>query len=151
MATLFHLFPATIHPMVVHFTIATIFLAGLAGVMSLFYRRDHFVLISFLIMLILSFLAVAAAGAAGVISESYLPHIPQSVQGMLHQHKQYGEITGVFVTVALIMQAWRLLRRKAHTRPSYVAVISILIAVVLVSITGHLGGTMVYSHGLGVH
>jgi uncharacterized membrane protein len=146
-----HLFPATIHPMVVHFTIAIVYLAGFAGVMSLFIRKGDFFVKFFLIMLVFSVLATIAAGAAGVISESYISHYPSAIHEKLHDHKQYGVFTGVFVSIALLLQLWKSFKTREKMLPSWLAVIATLIAVVFVSMAGHLGGTLVYHFGFGVH
>jgi len=76
LTSLYHLFPATIHPMVVHFTIAVNFLASFIGLIGVFRRKDSWFSRGFFYLLILSILETIAAGVAGVISESYLPHIP---------------------------------------------------------------------------
>jgi uncharacterized membrane protein len=148
--SLYHLFPSTIHPMVVHFTIAIVYLAGLAGVVSIFYRKTDYAARSFLILLILSLFAVGAAGVAGAISGSYLNHVPGDAVHMLHTHKEYGEFTGIFVVLALVLQGWRFWKNRQNVEISILAVISCVIAVIMVTVAGHLGGTLVYSHGLGV-
>lgn len=142
---LYHMFPPTIHPMVIHFTISIIYLSGLFGLIGLFRRRDRFWVKAFVILLCLGIIATIAAGIAGVISESY-DTIPRSVQPMLNAHKRDGELTGVFVVFALIAQMF-LGRLK---RVSWLAWVLSIISMILVTITGHLGGTMVYQHGLGI-
>ncbi|MCL6600770.1 MAG: hypothetical protein K6T81_18850 [Alicyclobacillus macrosporangiidus] len=151
MTSLYRLFPPTIHPMVVHFTIATVYLAGLAGIVSLFYRKSDFAVKSFLILLVLSVLSVGAAGVAGAISGSYLSHVPRSAVHILHTHKDYGEWTGIFAVAALVLQGWRVWKNPQRFQPSVLAVIFSMAAVVMVSAAGHLGGTLVYTDGLGVH
>ncbi|MCY0888596.1 MAG: DUF2231 domain-containing protein [Alicyclobacillaceae bacterium] len=143
-----HLFPATIHPMVVHFTIAINYLSLLAGVIGVFRRGDRFFARSYAYLLILSILATIAAGFAGVISESYLTHISHSAAQMLPVHRRDGELTGVLLVVALGLQ-WVLARRQ--DRISWLSLLFSIAAAVMVTITGHLGGTMVYHYGLGVH
>jgi uncharacterized membrane protein len=145
-----HLFPATIHPMVVHFTIAIVYMAGFAGVMSLFFRKGDFFVKFFLIMLVFSMLATIAAGAAGVISESYISDYPSVVHQKLHDHKQYGVFTGVFVFIALLLQLWKSYKTRGKMLSSWFAVIATLIAVIFVSMAGHLGGLLVYHFGFGV-
>ncbi|WP_249226532.1 DUF2231 domain-containing protein [Alicyclobacillus mengziensis] len=145
MTAIYHLFPATIHPMVVHFTIAIIYLAGLFGLIGLIRRKDSFWVKAFVLTLVLGILATIAAGVAGVISESY-DKIPPAVQPILNAHKRDGELTGVTVVIALFVQLIHTRMRKV----SWIAYVFCVIAVILVSITGHLGGTMVYNHGLGV-
>lgn len=146
MASLYHLFPATIHPMVVHFTIAIIYLAFFAGLAAVIRKNDAFFLKAFIILLGLGIVATLAAGVAGVISESSV-HLTPSTAAQLSVHKRDGELTGVFIVIAFAFQWIGQLKKKV----SYVALLFSLISTVLVSITGHLGGTLVYLHGLGVH
>ena len=144
---LFSLFPATIHPMVVHFTIAIIYLAGLAELIALFSKDKFFEKAGF-ILLGLGVLATLAAGVAGSISESY-DNITPAVAQILAQHVRFGELTGVSILIAWVI---RLVTRYRNGRR--VAIVSILFtiaAVALVSYVGHLGGTMVYDHGLGIN
>ncbi|WP_245631739.1 DUF2231 domain-containing protein [Alicyclobacillus ferrooxydans] len=151
LASLYHLFPATIHPMVVHFTIAIVYLAGFAGLIGVVWRgRDGFFPKLYLLMLFLAILATIAAGAAGVISESYLKSIPHGVASTLETHKSYGELTGVSVVIAFVLQSWRWWRKKPLWSVSLVSLLFAIVAVVFVSMAGHLGGMMVYHHGLGV-
>ena len=61
---LYSLFPATIHPMVVHFTISIIYLAGLAELIAFIWKDKFFEKAGF-ILLGLGVLATIAAGVAG--------------------------------------------------------------------------------------
>ncbi|WP_067936982.1 DUF2231 domain-containing protein [Alicyclobacillus kakegawensis] len=149
MTSLYHLFPSTIHPMVVHLTIAVNYICTLAGVIGLIRRKDEFWSKAFFYMLILSILSTLAAGLAGVISESYLHHIPHTVSGMFHKHKEYGELTGVLLIVSFVIQTVSIWRARAF-RVSVFAFLFCLVSTILVSLAGHLGGTLVYSYGLGV-
>jgi uncharacterized membrane protein len=149
MASLFHLFPPTIHPMVIHFTIAIIYLSTLAGIAGLIIKKDPMYAKVFFILLTMSILATMAAGVAGVISESYV-RVSHTVAPILEAHKRDGEITGVILVAAFAFQALKWLRQREAMRVSIVAFILTVGATIMVSITGHLGGTMVYGHGLGV-
>lgn len=147
LTSLYHLFPPTIHPMVIHFTIAITYLAALAGVTGLILRRDPFFTRAFFILLVLGVLATLAAGIAGVISEYYV-HVSPTVAAILEQHKKWGELTGVLLVISTAIQA---ITRLKSAKVSLLAVIVCLGAVVTVSLAGFLGGDMVYHHGLGTH
>jgi uncharacterized membrane protein len=147
LTSLYHLFPPYIHPMVIHFTIAIIYLCGLAGLVGLFRRGSEFAGRSFQILLVLGILATIAAGLAGVISEYYLPRIPAGVPAILAAHRRDGELTGVLMVLATIAQV---AEQRLRPRVAISAFVLSLAAVVMVSITGDLGGSMVYGHGLGV-
>lgn len=148
MTILYHLFPPTIHPMVVHFTISTIYLALLAGTVGLVVRKDSFFTKAYFLMLILSILATMAAGVAGVISEYYVNPATHHVTGMLSNHKRDGELTGVLLVIAFGLQT---VLQHGVRRVSLLALLFTLLATIMVSITGFIGGSMVYDHGLGVH
>lgn len=148
MSSLYHLFPATIHPMVVHFTIAVNYLTALAGFVGLFRRNDKMFSRSFFYLLILSILATIAAGVAGVISESYISHVPSAVQQIFPAHRRDGELTGVFLVLSFLAQVFL---GRVTQKVSVIAFLLCLVSTVLVSIAGHLGGTMVYNFGFGVH
>lgn len=148
MATLFHLLPPTIHPMVIHFTIAIIYLCTLAGLVGFVWRREGvFYAKAFYILLALSIVATLAAGVAGVVSESYVS-INATTGSMLEVHKRNGELTGVLLVFAAGFQ-W--LKWRKVKGVSAVALVICVAATILVSITGEIGGAMVYDHGLGVH
>lgn len=150
LTSIYHLFPSTIHPMVVHFTIAINYLCALAGLLGLFLRKTDFWGKAFFYLLILSILATIGAGVAGVISESYISHIPGAVQPIFHDHKKYGELTGVFLVLAFLTQTYLLWRSKLH-KVYVAAFILCVVSTVFVTLAGHLGGTMVYHYGFGVH
>lgn len=144
---LYKLFPPTIHPMVIHFTIAFIFLTALAGVAGLLFRRDRYFSRTFFYLLILSIFAALAAGIAGSISESYVTSIPPEVRHTFETHKKFGELTGILLLVAFAFQ-W--LKQRKTKNVSIIACLLCLAAVVTVTVAGHLGGDAVYKHGLGV-
>lgn len=147
LTAIFHLFPRTIHPMVVHFTIAINLLAAFVGLVGIFRKKDPFFERAFFWTLILSVLFTLAAGVTGVISESYV-NVPATVSPMLQDHQHLGLLTGIALVIATMVQ-WFARRRKPQV--SGLALVVSILAAILVSITGHLGGTMVYSHGLGIH
>jgi uncharacterized membrane protein len=146
MSFLYHLFPPTIHPMVVHFTIAIPYIAILIGFIGLFMRNRELYAKGFLFMLFLSILATIAAGAAGVVSEYYV-HVPHPVDHMLEDHKNYGEMTGILLVISFVLQ-WLFGYRKRKV--SVIALIFAILATITVSLAGYVGGSMVYDHGLGV-
>ncbi len=145
---IYRLFPATIHPMVVHFTIAILYLAVLAEIIAYFRRKDAFYERAGFILLGLGVLATIAAGVAGSISETY-DRITPAVAAMLATHRFYGELTGVLFLIAWVI---RLVTRyrKSPARVSLIALLISLVALGFLSYVGYLGGTMVYDHGLGI-
>jgi uncharacterized membrane protein len=132
--------------MVIHFTIAIIYLACLSGLVGILHHKTDFFQKSFFSLVFLSILATFDAGISGSISKSY-DQVSRTVAEMLH-HARDGEITGVLAVIAFIIQ---LLAQRRKKRVSTLDVVFCLLATLMVSITGSIGGAMVYDHGLGVH
>ncbi len=154
-----HLFPPTIHPMIVHFPIALLYLALLIEIARFFrpYSEGRFLDRIGYYMTVLSVLACIAAAAAGVISEQYVPFTSASAT-LLAAHQRDAVITTLAAMGAVILRTiakyprhqsgWTLMG-TGRGRPSRLSSLLVLIAVIMVSITGHLGGTMVYHYGAG--
>ena len=147
LSAVYHLFPSTIHPMVIHFTIAINIVAALIGVIGYFKKKDPFYERMFIWLLVLSILSTLAAGFTGIISENYA-NVTTTLAPMLETHQRLGELTGIALVIAFAFQ-WYFRRNKKQV--ATLALVFSIIAAILVSITGHIGGTMVYSHGLGIH
>jgi len=158
--------PPTIHPMLVHFPIALLYLCLFIDLLGRivqpqdrFYDRVSFWL------LILGFLAGVAAAAGGVISEQYVRWTPTTA-ALLATHQLDAVLTGLLVLLAL---GARLVARyhdagprtsrgsynwsawgTGRGRPTALSLLLLVGAVVMISITGSIGGTMVYHYGVGI-
>ena len=160
-------FPPTIHPMIVHFPIVLLYLTFLADVAAHLSDRprDRFFERMGFLTLSLSLASIAAAGAAGLISEQFV-HWTPATRAILFAHQRDAVLTGVFALAAWLIRwfsryplrafAPELPRRQwsaagtGRGRLTGWSTACVLGAVVMVSITGTLGGAMVYAHGAGV-
>ena len=155
--------PPTIHPMVVHFPIALIYLTLLVELVMWAGPPDptHFFARASFWLLTLSCIAMIGAMFAGLISEQTIKLTPQTAQ-LLSAHQHDAMLTGLFAGAAWLLRiagrfprsqratAWSLMG-SGRGRPSPLATVLVLGSVIFISITGSLGGSMVYNHGLGVH
>lgn len=152
--------PPTIHPMVVHFPIALLYVTSLAEGLALITRssqRDRFLDRASFWLLTLSGMAIVAAGAAGVVSEASV-HLTPTTSQMLGAHQRDAVLTGFLALLAWLAQvftffkdtrAWSIVG-SGRGRVTLVSMVLVWAATFMVSVTGHLGGTMVYQHCLGI-
>ncbi|KYP81405.1 DUF2231 domain-containing protein [Ferroacidibacillus organovorans] len=151
LASVYHILymfiPTTIHPMVVHFTIAILYLAVLADLIGFFWKSEFYERAGF-IMLGLGVLATIAAGFAGVLSENADKLTPQAV-ALIHTHASFGELTGIVFLAAWVVRL--MTRYKKSGRVFGPSLILSLIGLALLTYVGHLGGALVYDHGVGVN
>lgn len=156
------IFPPTIHPMIVHFPIALLYLTLLIEIIGYMRpRQDRFFDRAGFWSLTLSLFAIVAAAAAGMISEQFVRWTP-ATGAMLATHQRDAVLTGVFAMAAWIVRwfsrfpstgrspgGWSLWH-TGRGRQTLIGTILVIGAVVMVSITGALGGSMVYNHGAGI-
>jgi len=157
--------PPTIHPMMVHFPIACLYVAlGFDVLGRLVPSRDRFFdRVSFWLLAIALPVSIAAA-AAGVISEQYVQWTPVT-SAILSAHQRDAVITGMLLILALVArytaryplstggrqgQAWSI-AGTGRGRSTTLSLILLLATVVMISVTATLGGAMVYQYGVGVH
>jgi uncharacterized membrane protein len=152
--------PPTIHPMVVHFPIALLWVTAIVDLLAVFVRsRDHFLDRVGFWLLTGSGAAIFFAAAAGVISEQSV-HLTTTTAALLSAHQRDAALTGVFALLGWLTQiatrfraadpgAWSLFG-TGRGRVSPAVALLVIGATVMVSITGTLGGSMVYGHCLGI-
>lgn len=160
-----HIFPATIHPMVVHFPIALLYITLLIEVWGYLFREpgDRFYDRASFWTLSLSILGIIGAGASGLISESFVKFTPHTT-AILAAHQRDATLTGVFALLAWFsrwrakfsratgnrqMRNWSLYR-TGRGRMNALSTFFVILATIMISITGTLGGSMVYKHGVGI-
>ncbi|MDA8337343.1 MAG: hypothetical protein M0Z41_20560 [Peptococcaceae bacterium] len=160
-------FPPTIHPMIVHFPIALLYVTLLADTAAHLSGRpqDRFFERMGFFTLTLSLMAIVAAGGAGMISEQFV-HWTSATQAILAAHRRDAVLTGIFALAAWILRwfarypdqsfvredspGWRSALCATRGRLTIWSTACVVGAVVMVSITGAIGGTMVYGYGAGV-
>jgi uncharacterized membrane protein len=161
------LFPPTIHPMVVHFPIALVFTAFALDVVA-FFTQDPFWERAGRVIFGAALLSVMVAIAAGFISEAHALVGP-AVSPLLAAHRRDGVVTGImFLGVAILRwyahRVWRggpgrrrmpwrerLAGMGSKPRQAWLALMAgYVVGLVMITVTGVVGGSMVYDHGLGV-
>lgn len=159
-----HLFPHTIHPMLVHFPIALLYLALLVEIIRFVTksRGDRFFDRASFWILTLSLFALVATALAGILAEQYVRFTP-TTSALLSAHQRDAVLTGVFALAAWVVrvikkypmrevkgreQGWSLFK-TGRGKSSLLSTLLLLGAVIMVSITGSLGGSMVYHYGVG--
>lgn len=155
-----HLFPPVIHPMLVHFPIVLLYGSLFTTVLGWIWNRDRFFDRASFWLLVLGLLAGIVAAATGVLSEQYVKWTPVT-SALLSTHQAYAVLTGLFVLLALVSRlvaryprversSWSL-AGTSRGRQTILSVVFLVAAVVMVTMTASIGGTMVYQYGVGVH
>ena len=155
-----HFLPPLVHPMLVHFPIVLLYGSLFSAIVGLFWRDRFFDRASFW-LLVLGLVAGIAAAAAGVISEQYVRWTP-ATSALLSRHQADAVLTGLFVILALVSRVlarypngpidsrWSV-ARTGRGKPTIFSLVFLVGAVVMVTLTASVGGTMVYQYGVGIH
>lgn len=135
-----------LHPLIVHFPIALLFVAGAFYLYSIIKSSESFFSIAAILHLVggVSFIAAILTGQQ---AEAAVTHAPE-IHEMIEQHELLSYIS---IWVFGLMYIWQMLRAKKFLQVekiAFVTIFSVLLAVMAYS--AHLGGRMVYEKGVGV-
>lgn len=145
--------PNPLHPAIVHFPIVLILIGSLLAVAAAVVRRWH------LPWLTAAFLIGGAVGAAfatltGKQQAEMVGIIPDRLEALLEEHEEWGEQTrNLAIVAALLAVASASLARfpKVARGTGVVTALVAVAAAYSVAETGHLGGQLVYKHGIGIN
>lgn len=154
-----HLLPATIHPMVVHFPIALLYITASIDLLSLAVPdRDRFLQRAGFWSLTLACIAIIATMSLGLVSEQSV-HWSPAMRVVLSHHQHDAVMTGLSAGAAWLVQVltryprrqpgWTLLG-LGRGRRTVLSTLLVVLAAVFVTLTARLGGEMVYHFGAGV-
>lgn len=135
-----------IHPFAVHFPIALLLVSLVAEVLWLYRKQEFWRDMAFWLLLFGVAGAFVAAITGGWAEDAL--NMSHELHEKVEQHETVGYIIAWLFAALLV---WKILRRKAmalaENRMFFGA---LLVATVLLLVTGFLGGKLVYEYGAGV-
>ncbi len=145
--------PSPLHPALVHFPIVLILAGAAVAVAAIFLRRWHLPWLAAGLLLSGAAGAVAATWSGEEDGEITGELSPQTEQ-ILDEHEEWGERTRNLAILAGVLAAGGVvtLRLPRLSRGIGIAAAAAgMAASYAVAKTGHLGGLLVYKHGVGVN
>lgn len=144
--------PDPLHPAVVHFPIAFLVAGAVVAVGAVFIRRLGLPWIAFVVLAVGAAGAVVAVGT-GSNEASRAGGISETAEDILDEHGELGETArniAIAATLAALVAAGVSKTRFAGRGLSAVTALLAVSAAYCVIQTGHLGGQLVYQHGVGI-
>ena len=135
------------HPMMVHFPIAIITFGFLFDLFSLFITKEKCLSKMGLYLEVIGMLGAIAAFGTGY----YFTGEMEGEAGILRdQHQLFATLTLISIILATFFRLLIVYQKKEETYLKYAAMSLFLLAFVFVTITGHLGGSLVYDYMIGL-
>ena len=132
-----------LHPMIVHFPVALIIVGFVAEIMSLFFKREKCLSKTGFYLMILGTLAAIAAWSTGQL---FTDHPEEGdILSVFEKHKTGAMITMVVMIIGTAFRIWLVAQKKEDTKLKWIAFGFYLSGFAAVSLTGYLGGIMVYN------
>ncbi len=139
---------AHFHPMIVHFPVAIIIVGFTAEVVSLFFKSEKCLSKTGFYLMILGALAAIAAWSTGHLFAG--EPTEGEILKVFSKHETMGFITMILMVIGSLFRVWLLVKKKEETQLKWIAFSFYLLAFCSVSITGYLGGAMVYDYMMGL-
>ncbi len=133
-----------LHPLLVHFPIALLFLGVLVQFLSL-WKENYFEKIAFF-LLSSGFILGIVAYISGDGGEEYaIDHWGRGVRSIIHTHETYALITLFIFGAVVALKVLRMIKPMSFIKP--LVLVLCLGGIITLSLTGHYGGKVVYDHG----
>lgn len=138
---------AHFHPMLVHFPIAIITIGFLFDLVALFFKKEPCLSKTgyWLTM-------IGMVGAIAAFSSGHLFTDPMEGEAgvVLERHELFATITLIAIVVTAIFRTLIIYFGKVTKNTIYLSLLLFFIAMVCVSITGYLGGSLVIDYMIGL-
>ena len=132
-----------LHPMLVHFPIALITFGFLAVFITVFFRKKHYLPKTGYYLLLAGTAMALVTLLSGILFTSDLSGSAAAVQ---QQHETFAWITLLLSTGTSILWSFLRYRNQEGSNMKWVVLVMYSLTAISVSITGFLGGTLVYNY-----
>jgi uncharacterized membrane protein len=136
-----------LHPMLVHFPIALVIVGFLAEMAALIFKKELALTQMGFYLLLVGSISAFAAWLTGNLFTADLDGVAGKVQGY---HELFANITLGLLFLTSVIRIFILIRKNENTTLKLVAFIFYALAAFSVSITGFIGGKLVYNFMLGM-
>jgi uncharacterized membrane protein len=139
---------AHFHPMIVHFPIALITAGFAADVVSLFFKNEKCLSRAGFYLMVLGALSAVVAWGTGQLFT--VEPLQGEIVKVFSRHETGGLITMIFIVTGSAFRIWLVASKKDETELKWIAFGLYFLAFAAVSVTGFLGGTMVYNYMMAI-
>ncbi len=138
------MFPTShFHPMLVHFPIALVAIGFLAELVFLFLKKEVCLTKMGFYLLVAGTLAAVFAWLTGNLFTSELEGAAGQVR---ENHEMFATITLILLVITTVIRSWLLIKKKESPGLKNLAFVLYALAALSVSVTGFLGGNLVYNY-----
>ena len=143
-------FLAELHPLVIHFPIAFLFLFVGLEITSLFLKKDYLKNISHLLLLISVIALIAAVFSGNQSMQLVTGEISSNdILTQMEAHEQFATITLWYYFALLMFRTYLFVNKKFESMLQYLFVIFAVFGLYFIFTTAKLGGVLVYDFGIG--
>jgi len=133
---------AHLHPIIVHFPIALIIVGFLADIVSLFFKDEKCLSRTGFYLMLTGTIAAIAAWSSGQLFTEH-PTEGEFVK-VFTRHETGATITMILLIIGSVFRTWLVIKKREETQLKWMTFSIYLLAVVSITYTGYMGGTMVY-------
>lgn len=131
-----------IHPVIVHFPVALIIVGFMAEIVSLFFKSEKCLSKTGFYLMILGTVAAIAAWVSGQLFTSH--PFDSGFMRLFEKHEKGALITMMVMVIGSIFRIWLTAKKKESIMLKWIAFGLYLLGFISVSLTGFIGGKMVY-------
>lgn len=137
-----------LHPMIVHFPVALIIAGFVADLSALFFTSEKCLSKAGFYLMVLGALSAIAAWLTGQLFTS--EPLRGEIVTVFSRHKTLALITMLTMIAGASLRIYLVIKKKEETKLKWIVFFLYLTGFIAVSVTGFLGGIMVYNYMMSI-
>lgn len=141
-------FLAELHPLIVHFPIASLILYSLFEITGILIKREFVLKMAYVLLVIGIVTAVGAVLTGNQAAEAAVIYNAEW-DNVIDKHEDYATITLWYFFAILVFRTYLTVKKKFSGIYKYVFIPLVVLGIFLIYETGVYGSKLVYEHGIG--
>ena len=143
---------ADLHHVIIHFPIVCFLFYTVLEISGVLTNKEIISKAAFVLMfagILFSVIAVLTGNGAEDFAVRNWNQLYPFPEELMEEHESFATITVWFFALVTVIRTYLVLKKKFIGRIKYIFIIFAIIGAFLIWQTGHLGGQLVYEHGVG--
>ncbi len=141
---------SNLHPKVVHFSVSMFVIYFVFELMGFILRKDYLYKSSYILLILGIVSAILSVLTGNQAYESVISSITKKeIYKLIEQHQDYANFTVWYFTALAFIRTYLLIKKKFFRKYQLIFVLLSFIAVIIVLLTAHYGGELVFKYGIG--
>jgi len=141
---------SNLHPKIVHFSVSLFVIYSVFEFLGFILKKDYLTKSSYILLILGMLSAILSVLTGNQAYESVINNITKNeLYKLIERHQDYANVTVWYFTALIFVRTYLLIKKKFFRKYQLIFVLLSFIGVIIVLLTAHYGGELVFKYGIG--